>query len=1001
MSETSVFTDPRGGFSSFYREVHADPGRSVKAERDPYEWQTRLAAQLVTGRVPDDLVAPTGAGKTTLIEAFLYALAWQLHHDEERSLPLRLFWVVDRRAVVDQVHRHAEHVTARIYEATASSGLDEVRQALRRLHAIESRGDDQGPVGCHRWRGGSGLRPTTLRPDRAAIVCSTVDQVGSRLLFRGYGVSRSARPLEAALVGTDSLIVVDEAHISRPFTETAAAVVAAQRTAPQHPGRPLRTMRMSATLPDEGDGEEYDTFRLTEGELAEPRLARTINAEKLVRVGRPARTRVGGLVAAATEMARDPGLVGVIANTVDEARQVHAELSKEHEAWLLIGPNRPILREGLIESIPTRAQRSGGESKRPKPKVVVATQTIEVGVDLDFDSLVTACAPLDALAQRLGRLDRAGAVGKTRAVVVHSREPCPVYGETTARAWALLEERMDDGTVDLGARRITELLAALPVEWRREVTSEAQSAPLLAPWHIEALSQTSDDPVPSPDIALFLHGDETVANAEVNVVWRADLVRADSASESIPDWADRVRARPPHPDEAISLPIHRVRNWLQRRHPTTKPDHEPTADIESLSPPISEFRPVTDDSLPFVLVVPDQRGRQVEATTLRTPQTIAPGSTIVVPRTYGCCDEFGWITGTFPGHSRRAPGEPEDLGDLDPAQPRLLFDPRLLDGREDDRGDLAKATYEVQREMEETFGDATKSELYRRLREPVLAWARAVWGDATVDSEEPGAGPSRRRLRAYSEIEEAIRGTVRFIRDRDNQEDLSPPRAFVLEPDAKRSEFWRPRHRVTLTAHSELVAQRGRQLAEVVSEKPEVWRTVEIAGRYHDHGKLDPRFQRWMYLDEEPDRDTPLAKSGISSGSWLSNEARIAASWPKGKRHESLSALLLARSSLATNDEVDIHLATYLVAVHHGRNRPFLSSEHLDPHPTAIEAQIEGETVTLSSAEDLDWGSHASTFTRLNQRHSPWGLALIEAALIQADWLASEEEQSTSRERQT
>jgi len=64
-------------------------------------------------------------------------------------------------------------------------------------------------------------------PAQPAVITSTVDQIGSRLLFRGYGPGRLCQSVHAALVGCDSLILLDEAHCAVPFMQTAHAAPAA------------------------------------------------------------------------------------------------------------------------------------------------------------------------------------------------------------------------------------------------------------------------------------------------------------------------------------------------------------------------------------------------------------------------------------------------------------------------------------------------------------------------------------------------------------------------------------------------------------------------------------------------------------------------------------------------------------------------------------------------------------------------------------------------------
>lgn len=66
-------------------------------------------------------------------------------------------------------------------------------------------------------------------PSRPAVICGTVDMIGSRLLFSGYGVGFKGRPLHAGFLGQDVLLVHDEAHLEEPFQRLAAGIEDVQK----------------------------------------------------------------------------------------------------------------------------------------------------------------------------------------------------------------------------------------------------------------------------------------------------------------------------------------------------------------------------------------------------------------------------------------------------------------------------------------------------------------------------------------------------------------------------------------------------------------------------------------------------------------------------------------------------------------------------------------------------------------------------------------------------
>ena len=107
---------------------------------------------------------------------------------------------------------------------------------------------------------------------------------------------------------------------------------------------------------------------------------------------------------------------------------------------------------------------------RQRHLVVVATQTLEVGADIDAEYLVTEACGVRALTQRLGRLNRLGRFPHARAVYIHVPPPkrgrkatdpgtWPVYGAEPASVLERLQEACAaEGTVSLSPRQVAEVL---------------------------------------------------------------------------------------------------------------------------------------------------------------------------------------------------------------------------------------------------------------------------------------------------------------------------------------------------------------------------------------------------------------------------------------------------------------------------------------------------------------------------------------------------------------
>src|SRR5439155_11769006 len=109
-------------FEAFYKAVH---DKADDPNFGSFPWQKRLAKRVHEGDWPRVIALPTAAGKTACIDVALFALACRA-----KDAPRRIFFVVDRRIVVDQAKMHADHLATVLREAK-SGILKAVADALR------------------------------------------------------------------------------------------------------------------------------------------------------------------------------------------------------------------------------------------------------------------------------------------------------------------------------------------------------------------------------------------------------------------------------------------------------------------------------------------------------------------------------------------------------------------------------------------------------------------------------------------------------------------------------------------------------------------------------------------------------------------------------------------------------------------------------------------------------------------------------------------------------
>lgn len=136
----------------------------------------------------------------------------------------------------------------------------------------------------------------------------------------------------------------------------------------------------------------------------------------------------------------------IVCNTVKQAQAIFARLKEvygEYAHMLIHSRFRRKDRADKEQKLRDEFEGKNGDGYRPC--WVVATQVVEVSLDISFDRMITACAPLDALIQRFGRINRRrtqAALGQLKPVHVIAPQgsQLPYADDVVAKTFELLPE---------------------------------------------------------------------------------------------------------------------------------------------------------------------------------------------------------------------------------------------------------------------------------------------------------------------------------------------------------------------------------------------------------------------------------------------------------------------------------------------------------------------------------------------------------------------------------
>jgi len=491
--------------------------------KGPFPWQIELYNKWFSdGKFPSSCNLPTGLGKTSVIAIWLIALM-----NQPEKMPRRLVYVVNRRTVVDQT-------------------TDEVEKLRENLPKLKNLPDHVRQLAISTLRGQfADNREWSADPSRPAVICGTVDMIGSRLLFSGYGIGFKSKPLHAGFLGQDVLLVHDEGHLEPAFQQLIVEIKKEQKRCNEF-GK-FHVMELSATSRGNGREEERGaSFELTEAEKNPPAVIPNPATEPIHHVWRRQKAKKAlelheiadekQLAEKIAELAlkhKESGLaVLVFVRKVEDVEKVIKKLLK-NSTEQLTGTLRGLERDSLVKKpifqrfLPP-SNRDSAVTPASGTVYLVCTSAGEVGVNISADHMVCDLSTFESMTQRFGRVNRFGDCKDTKIDVVYPKE----FGKKDKKTGSVKVSELDQRR-----KKTLELLknlkgnaspAALdkldPTTCREAFTPTPAILPvtdiLFDAW---ALTTIREKLPGRPPVELYLHGISEWQPPETYIAWRQEV----------------------------------------------------------------------------------------------------------------------------------------------------------------------------------------------------------------------------------------------------------------------------------------------------------------------------------------------------------------------------------------------------------------------------------------------------------------------------------------------